>query len=341
MDIAFPPRSHDPYDPWMTPLGVKARERFYRGEPGGRVLSLAIAGVDWLLPATLRHLIGSPRRIFPITLAQRILSIEPRDLPDSALQHLVAVSCRGANDGLGWGLGFPWMSKNGLYDARTPFVTHTPYAMEALLHLARDPRFAGPAMNCFADTWGFLDSLLVMHEGAGTLAVSYAPVAEPRIVVNANAYAAFAYALHHAQGHRAELAAERALALVRWVVGQQRRDGSWLYYADSDPGNFIDGFHTCFVLKNLRKAGDLLPEAAAASRDAIALGRRYLDETLFDARRGLLRRFAVRDLKDPYVWDLYDQAEYLGVLVQAGELPRAAALRAKAESVFRRGERWY
>src|SRR5690606_35935743 len=88
-------------------------------------------------------------------------------------------------------------------------------------------------------------------------------VEEPRIVVNANSYAAFAYAMHAVHGREQirSMAREKALRLVRWVISEQEESGLWWYYADREPGNFIDGFHSCFVVKNLIKVKHLLPEA--------------------------------------------------------------------------------
>jgi len=235
------------------------------------------------------------------------------------------------------------MSKNGLYGPEVPFVTHTPYVMEALLEIAGQPDLHDEAMALFHGTWAFLESLKVMYKGTDDLALSYAPVEEPRIVVNANAYAAFAYALHAVHGREAvgERARDKARRLVNWVVRQQEQDGSWFYYADREPGNFIDCFHSCFVVKNLLKVKRLLPDLADVVDSAATRGWDYIASNLFDERAGLCRRFAVRAQRDPFRWDLYDQAEYLGLLVDFGELEQAEAFARRVEARFRKGKHWY
>ena len=65
---------------------------------------------------------------------QDLRSIES---PASLLEALVTCAAQEDETSISWGLGFPWMSKNGLYGSELPFITHTPYAMEALLHLRK------------------------------------------------------------------------------------------------------------------------------------------------------------------------------------------------------------
>jgi hypothetical protein len=336
----------DPYDLWSTRYGVKARELFYRGRMAGKLSALAIGLADWLGPALTRRLSGAQPRMHPTTLAHLVQwqhvagrSLSTQECRDcvSRFQELAAVAGEGGM--WAWGLGFDWMSKNGLYDRRTPFVTHTPYVMEALLALQTDPR----AVSMFEGTWAFLQALKPMVDSADHLALSYAPVVEPRIVVNANTYACFAFALHARYGSPAvrEHAEAQALRLARWVVSRQQQDGAWWYYADDSPGNFIDGFHSCFVLKNLHKSAEILPSLRAVVAHAIHVGRRYLHDQFLDQEAGLCRRFLKRDIKDPFAWDIYDQAEYLGVLLDEGRIDEATRIDQKVMATFTRDGQWW
>ena len=218
-----------------------------------------------------------------------------------------------------------------------PLVTHTPYVMEALVELAAAPSARERAGELFEGTWSFLESLKVMDRGEDRIALSYGPTVETRIVVNANTYAALALALHGVHGtqaQRQDRARERALAIVRWVVDQQMPSGRWLYYADRHQGNFTDGFHSCIVLKNLLKVASLLPDAAPLVDNAIDLGWRMIRNRLFDETEGLCQRSLENPYNGPYRWDLYDQAEYLGLLVDFGQLEEAEELLATVEERF-------
>ncbi len=339
---------HDPYDLWASPPGVAIRERFYARRLSGRIGAVTLGLADWLLPYLGRRIARARPLCYPIVVAHEVLRGGMKETTDKesrkdALRILRSIAAeKGAHGRWSWGLGFPWMSKNGLYGPDIPFVTHTPYVMEALLLLAEQNMYA-EAMPLFHGTWAFLESLKVMHRGKDSLALSYAPVDEPRIVINANSYAALSYALHSIHGDenvrgKATMKAEK---LACWVVRQQRQDGSWFYYADSDPGNFIDCFHSCFVVKNLLKVKRLLPDLTGGIDAAVARGWNYIASTLFDTRLGLCRRFGVRAQRDPFRLDLYDQAEFLGLLVDFGELEWARALVRQVDARFRKGGHWY
>lgn len=319
-------KTYDPYDLWALDLGVNVRRNYYAGKLTGKFGAIALGLLDWLAPVASRKFLNCPRKLHPITAALICLT----ELKESGNRHgpefedhwIHTFSELAATPGspfCAWGLGFPWMSKNGLYDPDIPFVTHTPYVMEALSSF-RDPR----AVEMLDGTWKFLESLIVMTESESELALSYAPVQEPRIVVNANSYAAYAYALHAARGHKQKKSLDRCRRLVNWILNKQNADGLWWYYADDSSGNFIDCFHTCFVVKNLVKASSLVPEFQAIARPAIDRGWDAIRSNFLDRQTGLCKRFAVRDFKDPYVWDLYDQAEYLGLLIDFGRFDDAA-----------------
>jgi len=301
---------------------------------------------DWLAPQLSRSLFGANKRSYPITVAQWILSQNSLDEPEFFFDKLMqTASTRTDEFGDSWGLGFPWMSKNGLYDENMPFITHTPYALEALIRIyleCSNQKIKQKALGHFNGSRTFLTSLKVMYEDERSLALSYAPIDEPRIVVNANSYAGFAYALQSHFGDKEnQMSLQRCEKLTQWVLDQQQENGSWFYYADNYPGNFIDGFHTCFVLKNLIKVSKLVPGLAKKISPVIDKGMRYLNQSFIDKKTGLLHRFALRDIKDPFVWDLYDQAEYLGLLILKGDRYKAEEFLSKIYRCFHKNGNWY
>ncbi len=340
---------YDPYDLWATNAGVKIRQKYYSGDIVGKLGAIGLGVFDWLLPNVSRKVINSQPRIYPIVLGLETLRLECRgELDEVTANKLITLIASLATDptgrsGWSWGLGFPWMSKNGLYPPVIPFVTHTPYVMEALIALSMNAKVAKTSMEMFNGTWPFLESLKVMYQNDDGLALSYAPVEEPRIVINANSYAAFAYALHavHGSAEVRDKARNKAIQLTRWVVRQQQQDGSWFYYEDQNAGNFIDCFHSCFVVKNLLKVVHLLPEVSKIADASIADGWGFIHTTLFDKKAGLCRRFVKHDIRDPFRWDLYDQAEYLGLLLDFGTKEDALSFSKLVEERFSKRKRWY
>lgn len=342
-------KSFDPYDLWSTSIGVVIRRKYYQGKVSGKILAIAFSVADWFAPELLRRILQITPKPYPILSAHeylRTLILTRNSYSKNILDEFRSIAVNpSSKEKMAWGLGFAWMSKNGLYSPEIPFITHTPYVMEVLLALANEPSLSDESMEMFHSTWGFLESLKVMYEDETQLALSYAPVEEQHIVVNANSYAAFAYAMHAVHGREAvrKAAHEKVLRLARWVVSQQNEDGSWFYTADRGSWDMIDGFHSCFVVKNLLKVKKLLPEAAPVVDDAIARGWSFIRENLFDASMnvGLCRRYAKRPRRDPFKWELYDQAEYLGLLVDFGLLDEAHEFVKRVEQRFRKGEHWF
>src|SRR5207249_7213506 len=123
-------------------------------------------------------------------------------------------------------------------------------------------------------------------------------------VINASAYRAFMLFDAAKRFSRSDyrLSAERNL---NFVLGAQQPDGRWSYAADG-VRDFVDHFHTCFVLKALSKIDRSLGHAGC--RKAIDAGVGYYVRSLFD-ENGLPNPFSRRPRLTVYRRELYDYAE--------------------------------
>src|SRR5262249_25693632 len=134
----------------------------------------------------------------------------------------------------------------------------------------------------------------------------------PAGVVNASAYRAF---LLTKAGM--ELSEPKYLEVARrnmnFVIAAQNADGSWYYSVDGHR-NFVDHYHTCFVIKALAKIEQLT--GSPQCRSAIERGFRYYVRYLVDGD-GLPVPFSKRPRMTVYRRELYDYAECinLGVLL--------------------------
>ena len=133
---------------------------------------------------------------------------------------------------------------------QTPLITTTPYVYEAFLQVYRlDPRdewrrvLESIAQHAISDIKDFPTS-----ETASSC--SYNPF-DRGGVINAAAYRAFLLTSASQLFSREEYwkIAERNL---NFVLQTQNADGSW-YYAVDGVRDFVDHFHTCFVMKALAK----------------------------------------------------------------------------------------
>lgn len=323
--------TYDPYDLWKTRFGLRIKKLYYEN---GK-LTIPIVAVFYLLdsyaPRFVRLFI-KPQE-FPIVRAFAILSAlniyeitsenKYLDLASDSVKWLLENRFPGYH-GTCWGLGMPWMTKGGYRSASTPFISVVPYCVEALLRysdLANDDNSRDVALSSLNFLEKDLQRLIDMP---GVLALSYSPSYENRIVINGNAYAMMLYALLSERlPALKDMLLERASRISNFIKLQQRPDGSWLYYADEKQGNFIDCFHSCFVMKNLIRYGKITGEDLSGT---VNRGLEYIFKNFFDSSYGLVRRFSFSANPSLAKFDLYDQAELFNLLLETNHIDLAEDL---------------
>jgi hypothetical protein len=206
-----------------------------------------------------------------------------------------------------WGYPFDWVWRGGVIKQQTPLITTTPYVYEAFLQLCKlhrrnqwEPVLESIARHAATDIKDFPTS-----ETASSC--SYTPFDEGR-VINAAAYRAFL--LTSASQIFAEAAYRRiAERNLNFVLENQNSDGSWFYAADG-VRNFVDHFHTCFVMKALAKIHALTGNKACL--EALEKGVVYYLNNLF-AEDGLPKPFSRAPRLIVYKRELYDCAECINL----------------------------
>lgn len=211
----------------------------------------------------------------------------------------------------GWGYPFDWETRNGTMKQGTPVITSVPYMYEAFREVfsidsnARWQRIMASIAHHAA--YDYHDR----QTSERASSCSYTPdPADPCGVINASAYRAFV--LTQASFDFAD-SGYRAIAErnMRFVIESQNEDGSW-YYSIDGQRNFIDHFHTCFVLKALAKIEALTGDAECTR--AVERGVAYYVQNLFDAD-GIPRPFSRRPRLTVYRNELYDYAECINLAV--------------------------
>src|SRR6266436_8216991 len=153
-----------------------------------------------------------------------------------------------------WGYPFDWVTRNGVIKEQTPLITTTPYMFEAFLQVFQsDPNQEWKEiLESIARHTVFDIKELRTSDIASSC--SYTPFDEEK-VINAAAYRAFLLtsAFKVLSNDRYWKIAERNL---NFVLEAQNPDGSWFYSADG-ARDFVDHFHTCFVMKSLAKIHSL------------------------------------------------------------------------------------
>lgn len=325
--------SYDHQSYFAGPIGGRAKALYYRQRWLGTVAVAPMVFSEAFLPSA-RRLFWKPQR-FPIADAHYAMGFAHRfretgdegDLRRAVhfLDVLEATRSPGY-DRHAWGYPFDWVTRTGVMRAGTPLITTTPYVYEAFLALdgiggvdgIEGERRRLETMRSIARH--ALHDIPVRRIDARSSCAGYNPHDVDGCVVNASAYRSFLL-MHAAHRFSDADCRDAALRNLRYVLASQRRDGSWPYATDG-VRNFVDHFHTCFVLKALAKIQALEADEEVAS--ALDAGVRYYVEHLFD-ERGLPRPFALRPRVTVYRQELYDYAECinLGALL-AGRHPGLA-----------------
>jgi len=206
-----------------------------------------------------------------------------------------------------WGYPFNWVTRNGVIGAQTPLITTTPYAYEAFLQAFKlRPR----------DEWRLVLESIARHAAIDikdfrtsekASSCSYTPF-DAGGVINAAAYRSFLLTSASQVFCNEDYwrIAERNL---NFVLENQNPDGSW-YYAVDGVRDFIDHYHTCFVMKALAKIYILTGDGSC--KDALSKGIKYYLENLFD-EDGLPKPFSKAPRLTVYKRELYDCAECINL----------------------------
>ncbi len=295
-------------------VGGFAKELYYRRPTLGMAAVAPIIACEALVPSARRFFDGPTR--FPIADAHYAMGFaflyattsNPDDYRKAT--HFLSALEKSRCPGFGeycWGYPFDWVTRNGTIRKQTPLITTTPYAYEAFLQLF---------MLDLRQGWLQVLRSIARHAALdikdyptsdSASSCSYTPY-DTGGVINAAAYRAFlltsASQLFGNDHYR-----KTADRNVRFVLDNQNPDGSW-YYAVDGVRDFVDHFHTCFVMKALAKIHALTGDEAIL--EALSRGIKYYLANLFDDD-GLPKPFSRAPRLTVYRRELYDCAESINL----------------------------
>ncbi len=309
--------SFDHQSYFAGPIGGRAKQLYYRKKFLGTLAVAPMILSEAFLPAG-RKLFSRKQR-FPIADAHYAMGFAmlARQTGESIhydravrfLEVLEETRCPGYRHYC-WGYPFDWVTRTGVMAAGTPLITTTPYVYEAFsyVHQIDGNRRWLDVMQSAAEhaATDIQDKALSTRSATA----GYNPGDTQGGVVNASAYRAYLLTSASRQFSRIDYLriAERN---VNFVLESQRPDGSWPYAMDG-VRDFVDHFHTCFVLKALAKLERL--SGREDVRRAIERGVEYYVRNLFDMS-GLPRPFSQAPRLTIYRHELYDYAECINLAV--------------------------
>jgi len=308
--------SYDHQSFFASKIGRAAKALYYRRPALGTLAVAPMIFCEAFLPSA-RKLFWKPQR-FPIADAHYAMGfallagIYGEDKYYRRAVHFLEVLQETRSEGYEdycWGYPFSWETSTGTFRAGTPLITTLPYVYEAfsaVYAIDGNPKWL-QVMQSIANH-GFA-AYRDMETAPDAASCGYTPAPnDPCGVVNASAYRAF---LLTKAG--IELSMPRYLEAAKrnlnFVLASQNSDGSW-YYSTDGARDFVDHFHTCFVLKALAKIEQLTP--TAKTHRAIQHGVDYYIKNLVDAQ-GLPVPFSKRPRMTVYKKELYDYAECINL----------------------------
>lgn len=310
--------SYDHQSFFASEMGRGAKSLYYRKRVLGKLAVAPMILSEAFVPSA-RQLFWKPQR-FPIADAHyamgfaflfQLLGDEQYYLRAvHFLEVLLQTRCIGYKHHC-WGYPFDWETRRGTMLEGTPLITTAPYAYEAFMQVQQidgNPKWMD-IMQSIADH--ALEDYTDVVTSRSASSCSYNPEdATSTGVINASAYRAFILTRAAVDLNRTKYR-EVADRNLNFVIESQNADGSWYYSTDGER-DFVDHFHTCFVLKALAKI-----EALTGNREctkAIERGVNYYVNNLFDGE-GLPKPFSRRPRLTVYRRELYDYAECINVAV--------------------------
>ncbi len=313
--------SYDHQSYFASDLGRKAKALYYRSKLLGTLAVSPMIFSEAFVPSA-RGLFWKKQRL-PIADAHYAMGfallsqITKRDEYYQRAVHFLEVlkttRCPSFKN-YAWGYPFHWETRRGTIAMGTPLITTVPYVYEAfqqVYEIDRDAKWLEIMRSIAEHAARDYRDFETSKKASST---AYFPIPEdPGGVINASAYRAFMLtraAIDVGDNGYTKIA-ERNL---NFVFETQNANGSWFYSTDGDR-DFVDHFHTCFVLKALAKIEELTGDARC--HEVIDRGLEYYVKHLFD-EQGLPAPFSKAPRMTVYRHELYDYAECinLGVLLR-------------------------
>jgi hypothetical protein len=308
--------SYDHQSFFASDLGRSAKAFYYRKPLLGTLAVSPMIFCEAFLPSTRRFFWKKQR--FPIADAHYamgfafLFQVMGQSSHYERAVHFLEVLKETRSPGYdrhGWGYPFNWETRLGTIKAWTPMITTLPYVYEAfqqVYEIDGDPRWR-QIMHSIAQH-ALLDYQDYDVSPSASTCAYYPGGDNSRGVINASAYRAFLLtraAVDFSDATYRKVAEKN----MNFVIESQNPDGSWYYSVDGQR-DFVDHFHTCFVLKALAKIEALTgnPECT----QAIERGVKYYIADLFD-NSSMPKPFSRAPRMTVYRNELYDYAECINL----------------------------
>lgn len=303
--------SYDRMDFFSSKPGIFTKRLFYKNKYLGSPFATFALIQETFFPSLLK-LYARPRReaigdahyasgmfiLYEITGEEKYLK-----WGEHYLDELKKSSCKGYS-GYCWGYTFGWQNADAYWPAGVPLMTITPYGFWAFRKHYEITKSDDSLNICKSVAQFGLYDIKKQKMPNGTICSSYSPD-DDRYIVNANTYRA-ALLLDAYSMFGDEIYKKEAYESIDFVLSYQEPDGKWFYEAIGTRDRFIDNFHTCFVLRNLKRAYNVCHREDIL--EAIKKGYSYYRKYLFRPDNTPIHMSEVKYNK-LRKYEMYDYAE--------------------------------
>ncbi len=241
---------YDPFDALMSPIFKLPVFK------SNKIIRLGFQQALKRVPVNLRHILGTPKGLNPVTLGlciqayARLSQVFKEKLDfyshqiDYCLQRLVELRSNGYS-GSCWGYDFDWEARYARIHAFMPTSVATGIITNALFTNYKLLGSAESLELCTNATKFFLSDLNRAYGDDGSYCFSYSPN-DTQVVFNASMKGARLLSQVYSITNEQYLM-EEAKKVVSFVMKHQRDDGAWSY-SEGDTRTWVDNFHTGYVL---------------------------------------------------------------------------------------------
>ena len=208
---------------------------------------------------------------------RRVKTIEAETEARELLDDLWEARIQGYS-GAAWGYNFAWQSRNFFAPQGTPMIVPTAFAARALIEAHQAFRDDNYLQMARSSCDFILKDLKRTVESPDEVCFSYSP-SDSTQIFNASLLAGETLASVGTLTGETGLC-DLAARAARYVVRRQREDGSWAYGAE--PGQqWVDNFHTAYVLLSLARIAAAGVDASEEIKPALERGFTFWRECFF------------------------------------------------------------
>jgi hypothetical protein len=208
---------------------------------------------------------------------RRTKTVEAETRARDLLDQLSRTRIQGYS-GAAWGYNFPWQSRNFFAAPKTPMIVPTAFAARAFVEGYRAFGTDDYLLTARSSCDFILNDLNRTVDSADEVCFSYSP-SDTTQIFNASLLAAETLASVGNITGEAELC-DPARRAARYVIRKQREDGSW-FYGTGPQQQWVDNFHTAYVLLSLRRISTSCADGSNDLESALRRGLAFWRESFF------------------------------------------------------------